>query len=261
VRSVGELEGKAALVTGGTTGIGFAITEAFLREGARVAFTGRNEELGREAERSLGAGASFLAADAEDPGQIRASVREVTSTLGGLDVLVNNAGVGVLATPLETPLEDYERVMDVNVRGYWLYAQECFPHLEARGGNMIHVSSDAGVLGEVEIGVYSVSKAAVNMLSNMFAVEGARRGVRSNVICPGDTEPGMRHMGPPGDPDLPEDDPGTWALPPVGRVGRGADVAEAAVYLASDRAAFVNGVALLVDGGMRAGYDTARPPV
>ena len=256
---VGELEGKAALVTGGTTGIGFAICQAFLREGARVALTGRNEELGRDAERSLGPGATFLVADAADSDQIRASVRDSTSALGGLDVLVNNAGVGVLASLLDTPLEDYERVMDVNVRGYLLYAQECFPHLEARGGSMIHISSDAAVLGEVEIGAYSVSKAAVNMLSNMLAIEGARRGVRSNVICPGDTEPGMRHMGPPGDPDRPEDDPSTWSLPPIGRIGRASDVADAALYLASDRAAFVNGVALLVDGGMRAGLNTATP--
>src|SRR5439155_2641966 len=130
-----------------------------------------------------------------------ASVRDATTTLRGLDVLVNNAGVGVLATALETPLRHYERVMDVNVRGYLLYAQECFPLLEARGGSMIHISSDAAISGEVEIAIYSVSKAAVNMLSNMLAIEGARRGVRSNVICPGDTEPGMRHMGPPGDPD------------------------------------------------------------
>jgi NAD(P)-dependent dehydrogenase (short-subunit alcohol dehydrogenase family) len=256
---VGELEGKTALVTGGTTGIGFAICQAFLREGARIALTGRNEKLGRKAERSLGDGASFLVADAADPGQIRASVRDATEAMGGLDVLVNNAGVGVSATQLETPLEDYDRVMNVNVRGYFLYAQECFPYLEAGGGNMVHISSDAGILGEVEIGIYSVSKAAVNMLSNMFAVEGGRRGVRSNVICPGDTEPGMRHMGQPGGPDVPEDDVGTWSLPPIGRIGRASDVAEAAVYLASDRASFVNGVALLLDGGMRAGLNTATP--
>ena len=256
---MGELEGKTALVTGGTTGIGLAICQAFLREGARVALTGRNEGLGRQAERSLGPGALFFAAEAADPDQIRASVRDATSALGGLDILVNNAGIGVLASLLDTPLEDYERVMDVNVRGYLLYAQECFHHLEARGGNMIHISSDAAILGEVEIGVYSVSKAAVNMLSNMLAIEGARRGVRSNVICPGDTEPGMRHMGPPGDPDRPEDDPSMWSLPPIGRLGRASDVAEAAVYLASDRAAFVNGVSLLLDGGMRAGLNTAMP--
>jgi NAD(P)-dependent dehydrogenase (short-subunit alcohol dehydrogenase family) len=256
---VGELDGRRALVTGGSTGIGRAIVESFIREGSRVVFTGRDAHLGERVAAELGEAAVFIPADASDPARIRASVSEALAALGGLDVLVNNAGIGVLATPLATPLEDYERVMDVNVRGYFLYAVECFPHLEAALGNMIHISSDAAILGEVEIGIYSVSKAAVNMLSNMLAVEGARRGVRSNAICPGDTEPGMRHMGPPGEPDRPEDDPATWPLPPVGRVGRAQDVADAAVYLASDRAAFINGSVLVLDGGMRAGYNTAAP--
>jgi NAD(P)-dependent dehydrogenase (short-subunit alcohol dehydrogenase family) len=245
-------------VTGGTTGIGYAICEAYVREGARVVLTGRNEDLGRAAAASLGEGAAFLAADAADPERIAWSVAEAVRILGGLDVLVNNAGVGVLATPLETPLEDYDRVMGVNLRGAFLYARGCFPHLEARGGCMIHISSDAGILGEVGIGIYSVSKAALNMLSSLLAIEGGRRGVRSNAICPGDTAPGMRHMGPPGDHDRPEDDPGIWPLPPIGRVGRASDVAEAAVYLASDRASFVNGAEIVVDGGMRAGYDSAQ---
>jgi NAD(P)-dependent dehydrogenase (short-subunit alcohol dehydrogenase family) len=256
---MGELEGRAALITGGTTGLGRAVAEAFLREGARVVITGRDEALGMEAEGALRAAGDvrFLPADAGDPAQIDVSVQETVAFLGGLDVLVNNAGVGVVAGALQTPLEDYERVMAVNVRGYLRYAQSCFPHLEERGGNMVHMGSDAGVLGEVDIAIYSVSKAAVHMLSNVLAIEGARRGVRSNVVAPGDTEPGMRHMGPPGDHERAEDDPDGWPIPPVGRVGRAQDVAEAVVYLASDRAAFVNGVTLLVDGGMRAGYRTA----
>jgi len=141
----------------------------------------------------------------------------------------------------------------------FVYAQAAFPHLEARRGNMLHVSSDAGVMGEDDIGIYSVSKAALIMLSNMLAIQGGRRGVRSNAICPGDTAPGMRHMGPPGQ-DRPEDDPATWLVPPLGRVGEALDVAEAAVFLCSERASFVNGVALLVDGGMRAGMRTAGEP-
>ena len=111
---------------------------------------------------------------------------------------MNNAGIGVQAGLLDTPLDAYDRVMDVNVRGAFVYAQAAFPHLETRGGVMLHVASDAGVLGEEDIGIYSVSKAALIMLSNMLAIEGGRRGVRSNAICPGDTAPGMRHMGPPG---------------------------------------------------------------
>jgi NAD(P)-dependent dehydrogenase (short-subunit alcohol dehydrogenase family) len=256
-----ELAGKAALITGGTTGLGRAMAGRFLDEGASVVITGRDASLGAEAETALGSRGAirFLRADAADPDQARASVDETVSLLGGLDVLVNNAGIGVQAGVLDTPLDAYDRVMDVNVRGAFVYAQAAFPHLEARSGVMLHVSSDAGVLGEEDIGIYSVSKAALIMLSNMLAIEGGRRGVRSNAICPGDTAPGMRHMGRPGE-DRPEDDPATWIQPPLGRIGEAMDVADAAVFLCSDRAGFVNGVALLVDGGMRAGMRTGRDP-
>jgi NAD(P)-dependent dehydrogenase (short-subunit alcohol dehydrogenase family) len=257
---MGELDGLATLITGGTTGIGRAIAGRFLAEGASVVITGRDRALGSEAEATLGPRAiTFLAADAGDPDEVRASVDEAVALLGGLDILVNNAGVGVEAGALETPLDSFDRVMDVNVRGAFVYAQAAFPHLEGSGGNMLHVSSDAGVMGEEDIGIYSVSKAALIMLSNVLAIEGGRRGVRSNAICPGDIAPGMRHMGPPGQ-DRPEDDPATWMVPPIGRVGEANDVADAAAFLCSSRASFINGVALLVDGGMRAGMRTAREP-
>jgi len=261
---MGELHGKLALITGGTSGLGLAMAHAFGREGARVVITGRNPTIGTAAEselRSAGRDATFLAADAADPDQICENVAQSVSHLGGLDVLVNNAGVGVLAGALDTPLEDFDRTMGINVRGAFVYAKECFPHLAERHGNMIHIASDAGVTAEAEIGIYSVSKAALIMLSNTLAIEGGRRGgVRSNALCPGDTLPGMRHMGPPGDPDRPEDDPSEWPIPPIGRVGEAGDVAEAAVFLASERASFITGVALLVDGGMRAGARTSTWP-
>ncbi|HEX6843871.1 MAG TPA: SDR family oxidoreductase [Actinomycetota bacterium] len=253
----GALADKAALVTGGTTGLGLAIARRFLEEGASVVLTGRNEDLGAAAETSLAplGRVAFVRADAGEPAQAEESVARAVGFLGGLDVLVNNAGVGAVAGVLDTPLETYDAIMDVNVRGPFVYAKAAFPFLEARGGCMLHVSSDAGVTGEVEIAIYSVSKAALVMLSNMLAIEGGRRGVRSNAICPGDTAPGMRHMVVPGQEERP-DEPSGWPLPPIGRIGEALDVAEAAVYLASDRAAFVNGVALLVDGGMRAGMRT-----
>ena len=255
-----ELDGKTGLITGGTTGLGLSIARTFLREGARVVITGRDAELGAVAETSLrGDGeAWFVRADAANEAEIDGSVTETVARLGGLDVLVNNAGIGVEATAIDTPLEDFDRVMAVNVRGYFRYAQACFPFLEASGGSMVHIGSDAGILGEIDIAVYSVSKAAVHMLSNMFAIEGGRRGVRSNVIAPGDIAPGMRHMAAPGQ-DAGQEDPATWLVPPVGRIGEALDVAEAAVYLASERSSFVNGVVLTVDGGMRAGYRTAQP--
>ena len=256
-----DLDGKAALITGGTTGLGRAMAERFLDEGASVVVTGRDEALGADAETALASRGAirFLRADAGDPDQARASVDETVALLGGLDILVNNAGIGLQAGVLDTPLDAFDRVMEINVRGSFVYAQAAFPHLEARSGVMLHVSSDAGVMGEEDIGIYSVSKAALIMLSNMLAIEGGRRGVRSNAICPGDTAPGMRHMGPPGE-DRPEDDPASWIRPPLGRIGEAMDVADAAVFLCSDRASCVNGVALLVDGGMRAGMRTGRDP-
>ncbi|MGA8456333.1 MAG: SDR family oxidoreductase [Streptosporangiaceae bacterium] len=252
--STGRLHGKQVLVTGGTTGLGFAIAERFLREGARVVVTGRNEELGSRAQAKLGDAGQiwFVAADAGDPAELARSVDEAVGHLGALDVLVNNAGIGIEAGLLRTPLADYNRLMDVNVRGYFLYAQAAYPHLARRRGCMIHIASDAGVWGEQSIALYSVSKAAVVMLGKMLALEGGPDGVRSNVLCPGDTWPGMRHMAPPGEEKSPEND--DWPVPPIGRIGEASDVAAAAAFYASDEAAFITGTTLLVDGGMTAGY-------
>ena len=263
---MGRLEGAAALVTGGTTGLGLAIAGSFVDEGARVVVTGRDEDLGAAAEASLrrrgsgvagGPAAWFVRADAASPSEVDASVAATLVRLGGLDILVNNAGIGVFAGLLDTPVEDFDRLMAVNVRGPFLYARACYPHLRERRGCMIHVASDAGVIGEPDIGAYSVSKAAVIMLSKMLAVEGGPDGVRSNCICPGDIAPGMRHFAAPGEPEGRAEDPSGWRVPPIGRIGRATDVAGAAVFLASGESSFCTGSVLLVDGGMRAGYPPA----
>ena len=250
---MGLLDGKRALVTGGTTGLGLAIAERFRREGAHVVITGRDHELGRRAEQALGPGVWFVAADAADPDAVASSVSAAAGHLGGLDVLVNNAGVGLQARLVVTPLADYDRVMNVNVRGYLLYAQHAYPYLARRRGCMIHVASDAGIWGEQATGLYSVTKAAVVMLGKMFALDGGPDGVRSNVLCPGDIWPGMRHMVPPGEQDR-RDGAGDWPVPPIGRIGQAGDVAGAAVFYASAQAEFITGTTLLVDGGMTAGY-------
>jgi NAD(P)-dependent dehydrogenase (short-subunit alcohol dehydrogenase family) len=254
-----RLEHRRALVTGGTTGLGYAIAERFLAEGARVVVTGRNEELGRSAGDRLGPDARFLRADAAQPADVRSSVEEAASWLGGIDVLVNNAGIGTEARLLDTPDELFDEIMAVNVRGYFLYAKAAYPHLRERPGAMVHISSDAGVLGEHEIGVYSVSKAAVVMLSNMLALDGGPDGVRSNAICPGDIAPGMRHLTPPGQ-EQRDDDPSTWFRPPLGRIGAAEDVANAAVFLTSEESSFCTGSVLVVDGGMRAGLRAGSQP-
>jgi NAD(P)-dependent dehydrogenase (short-subunit alcohol dehydrogenase family) len=255
---MGMLKEKSALVTGGTTGLGLAIAERFGAEGARVVITGRDRNLGEQAEAELGPAARFVAADAGDPEAVAASVSAAAEHLGGLDVLVNNAGVGVTARLVDTPIADYDRVMNVNVRGYLLYSQHAYPYLARRRGCMIHIASDAGIWGEQATGLYSVTKAAVIMLGKMLALDGGPDGVRSNVLCPGDIWPGMRHMAPPGEQAGTKQDRAesgdSWPVPPVGRVGQASDVAAAAVFYASDQAEFITGTTLLVDGGMTAGY-------
>ena len=254
---MGTLDGKAALVTGGTSGLGLAIAERFLAEGSSVVVTGRDESLGAQALEQLRGSAEgeawFCRADAADADEVDASIVIAVEHLGGLDILVNNAGINVDARLIDTPVADFDRVMAVNLRGPFLYARACYPYLAASRGSMIHIASDAGVTGEPEIGAYSISKAALIMLSKMFALDGGRDGVRSNCICPGDIEPGMRHSAPPGGEEGWPYDSSEWHMPPIGRIGRATDVADAAAFFASAESSFCTGAVLLVDGGMKAG--------
>jgi NAD(P)-dependent dehydrogenase (short-subunit alcohol dehydrogenase family) len=237
-----------ALVTGGTSGIGAAIVERLRSEGAAAVFTGRDEARGSEVADLTGA--DFVRADARDGAEVRASVDAAVARLGGLDALVANAGVLHDAPLSETTDEAWDAVLETNLVGYTLYAVACLPHLRAAGGGSITmISSDAGVWGEAPIAAYSVSKRAVNMLVQTLAVEAGPDGIRVNAVCPGDTAPGMAtHVG--GREE--GGDPSSWALPPLARVGTGADVAGAVAFFASPDGAFCNGSVLLVDGGMRA---------
>lgn len=246
------LPGARALVTGGTSGIGLGIVERFLAEGASVVFTGRDEERGADVAARLGGAATFVAADAADEASAQASVEQARGILGGVDILVANAGIALVERLADTPVAEFDRLISHNLRSAFLYARACLPLLAERRGSMIHIGSDAGLRGEQAIGAYSVAKAAVVMLAKMFALDGAATGVRSNCICPGTTLPGMRHIGPADDPDQ-GDDPSGWSLPPLGRHGTSADVAGVAAFLAGPEAAHISGAVILVDGAGAAG--------
>jgi NAD(P)-dependent dehydrogenase (short-subunit alcohol dehydrogenase family) len=246
------LTSSVALITGGTSGIGLGVARRMLAEGARVAITGRDVVRGAEAEAVLGADCRFVAADAGDAVAVQESVAVVLEEFGRLDVLVNNAGIALTERLVDTPVDAFDRIMAANVRGPFLYARACFPALVERRGSMVHIGSDAGLRGEQPIGAYSVSKAAVVMMSQVLALDGAPHGVRSNCVCPGATAPGMRHSGPADDPER-GDDSAEWPMAPVGRIGTADDVASAVIYLSSPQASFVSGAVLLVDGANGAG--------
>jgi len=248
ISAVGRLQAVRALVTGGTSGIGASIVDRFRAEGAAVAFTGRDATRGEEV--AARTGAAFVRADVRDGKDVGASVRAAVDALGGLDALVANAGVLHDSTLSETSDEAWDAVLETNLIGSYLYAVACLPALRASGGGSITMtSSDAGVWGETAIAAYSVSKRALNMLVQTLAVEAGPSGVRVNAVCPGDTAPGMASYvkG-----RVESGDASGWILPPLARVGTGADVAAAVAFFASTDGAFCNGSILLVDGGMRA---------
>jgi NAD(P)-dependent dehydrogenase (short-subunit alcohol dehydrogenase family) len=244
--SMDRLTGRRALVTGGTSGIGAATVRRLVAEGAGVVFTGRSAE--RAAPIEAETGATFVPADARAPAATRDAVEAAVATLGGLDVLVPNAGVLVLGTVAETSDEDWDVLFDTNLMAPLRYVQAALPHL-GPGSAIVLLGSDAAIWGEQDIGAYSISKRCVHMLTRMLAVELGPRGIRTNAICPGDTAPGMvtttRDRG-----ELPDID--TWTKPPLGYSVEADDIAAAIAYLVSADARSTNGSELLVDGGMRA---------
>ncbi len=247
-----RLQGTVALITGGTSGIGLAIASRFLAEGAQVAVTGRDGTRGSAVQDELGPQALFVRADASDPEQVERSIADTLERFGKIDTLVNNAGVALEERLVDTPVDAFDALIAANVKGPYLYARGCFPALAQTRGSMVHIGSDAGLRAEQPIGAYCVSKAAVTMMSQVLALDGAAHGVRSNCVCPGATEPGMLHIGPAHDPDR-GDDSSQWSPAPLGRIGSGRDVAAAVAYLASPEAAFVSGAVLLIDGANGAG--------
>jgi NAD(P)-dependent dehydrogenase (short-subunit alcohol dehydrogenase family) len=253
---VPRLDQRRALVTGGTSGIGAAIVKRLLADGASVAFTGRSEARGTAVAEETGA--TFVRADARDADDVTRSLRETADALGGLDLLVLNAGVTCAAPLAETTDEAWDSLVETNLLAPYRYAREGLPLLrDAGGGAIVAVSSDAGVWAAPEVAAYSATKRALNCLVQMLAIETGPAGIHVNAVCPGATAPGMATTTEGRSSGLDTD---AWLLPPVRRVGRPEDVATAVTFLASEDAAFVNGALLLVDGGMRAGYFAGARP-
>lgn len=255
---VDELAGRVAVVTGAAGGLGRGIAERFAAEGARVVVADVDRDAGIAAAAAIGANAFFRHADVAEPEQVRDLVRYAVDTLGGLDVMVNNAGVSGAMHPkfFDDDFDDFVRVMSVNLLGVMVGTQQAARHMAARGGgSIVNLTSIGGITAGRGVISYRASKAAVIQMTKSVAIDLAEHGVRVNCIAPGNIPTGLLAS------SMADGDGKVAAYravmalsKPLPREGSPADVAEAALYLASDRSAYVTGIVLPVDGGSSAGF-------
>ena len=258
----GRLEGKIAVVTGGASGMGRAISERFVQEGARVVLadiSGKEDEVAAEINKAAGAGANDLRAvaihtDVSNEDQIKAMIAKAVDTWGRLDILVNNAGFGGGMAPLhEQTTEHWDRVHATNIRGVFMGMKYGITEmLKTGGGAIVNIGSASGVVGWKHHSVYGAAKAGVHQLTKTAALDYARNGIRVNSIAPGTMWTGLvelskTHKEPPKD---------IFRLAgiPLDRWGLASDIANATLFLASDEAAYITGVTLPVDGGYCIGF-------
>jgi NAD(P)-dependent dehydrogenase (short-subunit alcohol dehydrogenase family) len=249
-----RLRGKVAIVTGCGRGIGRAVVERFVAEGAAVLGSQRTEGEGRELMDELarsGVPVAFAPADVRDPEAVARAVDHALERFGRVDVLVNNAAVGLLRSIVDTTDEEYDEVMDTNVRGMFVWCRHVVPPmLDRGGGSVINIGSVASTVGFADDAAYCASKGAVLALTRQMAVDYSRRGIRVNCISPGFIETEQMRVYLESHADPPARRAELDALHPIGRVGRPAEVAAVAAFLASDDASFVTGADVVVDGGL-----------
>jgi NAD(P)-dependent dehydrogenase (short-subunit alcohol dehydrogenase family) len=255
-----RLDKKIAFVTGAGSGIGEQIARLFAQQGAHVILNDIRvdaaERVASEIRAAVGS-TRTQQLDVAEESQVKAAIERVAATEGRLDILVNNAGVSHVGTVLETSLEDWERVMSVNARGVFLCAREGVRQMLAQspvGGVIINMSSVAATIGIDRRLAYSASKGAVLALTRSIAIDFVTQGIRCNAICPGTVQTpfveGYLARNFAGHED--EVRQQLHARQPIGRMGRPDEIAYAALYLASDEAAFVTGSTLVIDGGWTA---------
>ncbi len=252
-----QLQGKTAVITGGAGGIGRSTALLFAREGAAVTIVDLNQPAGIEVVReiSIGGGrAIFERADVTRASDCRCVIERTVQEFGGIHVLFNNAGIIRRASVIEISEDDWDAVMAVNVKSIFLMSREVIPIMaNAGGGSIVNTASGWGLAGGARAAVYCASKGAVVLLTKAMAIDHGGQKIRVNCICPGDTDTAMlrgeaRQLGEAEDRFLSDS-----AKRPLGRVGTPEEIAQAALYLASDASSFVTGTALVVDGGGLAG--------
>jgi NAD(P)-dependent dehydrogenase (short-subunit alcohol dehydrogenase family) len=250
-----ELRGKVALVTGGTSGIGRDTALLFAKAGAKVVVAGRREVEGKEAVeliRAAGGDGVFVKADVSKASEVEMLIRKTVDKFGRLDIAFNNAGIEGIWVPItEQSEEDWDRTIDINLKGVWLCLKYEIREMlkQGGGGAIVNMASVAGLMGLAGAATYCASKHGVIALTKTAALENARRGIRVNVVCPAviETPMAQRAYG------EAETHKFVVGLHPIGRFGRPEEISEAVVWMCSDRASFMTGQSLVLDGGLLAG--------
>jgi dihydroanticapsin dehydrogenase len=251
-----RLQGKVALITGASRGIGKGIALEFARQGARVAITASRDMAGltntASQVRKLGGEAIEVLGDVSVPGEAKAMVDSTLAAFGKLNIVVCNAGMDVIAPVADLSVEDWNRVIAVNLTGTFLVCKYAIPAMVEAGGSIITMGSVAGMVGRAADAAHNASKGGMILLTKTIALDYAARGIRANCICPGAIETKIHRVSLARTRDPVAEEAALNAVYPVGRAGTVQDVALAAVYLASDESRFVNGSCLMVDGGYTA---------
>jgi len=255
-RATFDFSGKSVLVTGATSGLGAAISEAFAASGADLVLAGRDPQRGsrlRERLRALGRKVEFIPGDITDRVYCDSLVGGAISALGRLDVVVNSAGVAHHATVDETTDEQWQNTFNVNVSGMFYVCRAAVPAMRERGGVIVNIASDAALTGSRHLVAYCASKGAVLQMTRAMALDHAREGIRVVAVCPGDVDTPMlrgefRELGFSAEEGLRR----SAEAVPLNRVCSPEEVADLVLYSASDSGRFITGFPLVMDGGSRA---------
>jgi NAD(P)-dependent dehydrogenase (short-subunit alcohol dehydrogenase family) len=248
-----RLRGKRAIVTGAGSGIGRAIALRLASEGARVVISDVDEQAATGVASEAGDETLVRKTDVTDSGEVEALVWTAVEEWGGLDVMVNNAGIGVAGTTTDTSEEDYERVMDVCLRGTFLGMKHAIPAMgDSGGGSVVNLSSVAALVGIADRAVYSAAKGAILAITRAAAIDHVEEGVRVNCIAPGTVDTPWIGRITAGYDDPDEARRNMQARQPHGRFVTPEEIAAMAAYLASDESASVIGACMIVDGGITA---------
>lgn len=250
---MGMFDGKVALVTGGSTGMGRTTAVAFAREGAKVVIADVNQEGGAhtlDQIRADGGEALFIRTDITNATEVEAMVKATVSAYGRIDCAFNNAGISnaVIAPLAELPEDDFDQVIAVNLKGVWLSMKyEILQMLTQGGGVIVNTASALGVSGNRDMASYVASKHGVVGLNKAAALEYAKDGIRVNAICPGAIDTPILAKRTANDPEI----EGLLAMTvPLGRIGKPEEIAQAVLWLCSDAASYITGQSLGIDGGM-----------